>query len=394
MPVTDRDILDAIAARDLAAADHLCQLVLREQPGHAWTWECLGHVAALAGLWPQAVGFLATAQRLDPSPSRAAGLIEAQRQATAPISAGDRYLVIQAWGYGFGSELNHLLGGLLLAEITGRQPVVHWGANCLFASGGDDALRRGFEPLGPDLEAVAGRPAADYAPAKWTAAALARGECRKWTAPAGYLDLLRATAPVAVADQFLPVANLAAWIPPGHRLHGRPLEAVYRDLFARLRPNQALAAAVDAFCRRAFGGGPFLAVHLRGSDKVGEVAALPEINRRILEAVAAAPALPLFAMTDDARELDRLRQRFGARLAYTECRRTQDATGVHLSGHADAVGLGIEAATDLLIAARAERFIGAGVSNPAALLAMIRPPGTSLLIGPNLCQQLLAPVVG
>ena len=45
-------------------------------------------------------------------------------------------------------------------------------------------------------------------------------------------------------------------------------------------------------------------------------------------------------MTDDARELDRLAQRFGDRVVHTDCQRTRTDTGIHLSADADRSRLG------------------------------------------------------
>ncbi|MFN9971702.1 MAG: hypothetical protein ACK58T_17615, partial [Phycisphaerae bacterium] len=49
-----------------------------------------------------------------------------------PTSSSDRILVIRSWSQGFWSDVDHVLGQLLLAEITGRTPLVHWGANSRF----------------------------------------------------------------------------------------------------------------------------------------------------------------------------------------------------------------------------------------------------------------------
>ncbi|MDK9702056.1 MAG: hypothetical protein OEL20_02880 [Sulfuritalea sp.] len=48
------------------------------------------------------------------------------------------FLLIRAWGAGFWSDVDHVLGQLLLAEITGRIPIVHWGAESLFGGTTDE----------------------------------------------------------------------------------------------------------------------------------------------------------------------------------------------------------------------------------------------------------------
>ncbi|MCR2600326.1 hypothetical protein NSP09_24715, partial [Salmonella enterica] len=61
-------------------------------------------------------------------------------------TAANRYLVIKSWGFGFWSDVSQVLGSLLLAEITGRTPVTHWGRNSLFNDGSNrDSFALYFE---------------------------------------------------------------------------------------------------------------------------------------------------------------------------------------------------------------------------------------------------------
>ena len=43
--------------------------------------------------------------------------------------------------------MNHTLGCLLLAEITGRTPITLWGENSLFRGGGQDAFALYWAPV-------------------------------------------------------------------------------------------------------------------------------------------------------------------------------------------------------------------------------------------------------
>ncbi len=38
----------------------------------------------------------------------------------------DRFLLIKSWGCGFWSDVDHVMGQLLVAEITNRIPVIYW----------------------------------------------------------------------------------------------------------------------------------------------------------------------------------------------------------------------------------------------------------------------------
>ena len=87
------------------------------------------------------------------------------------LQAGrDKFLLIKAWGFGFWSDMDHVLGGLLLAEITGRMPVVHWGRNSLFS---DDPARNAFDEFFEPVSAMRIddliRADFTYFPPKWSA---------------------------------------------------------------------------------------------------------------------------------------------------------------------------------------------------------------------------------
>ena len=188
------------------------------------------------------------------------------------------------------------------------------------------------------------------------------------------MEFLARPEPILVCDAFVGVADLAPWIPPGHRLHGLALPACFKALFdAWLRPRPEIAATAAAFRARHLGDGPVLAVHVRGSDKVLEVPDIDEANRGCFALIDAAPAdRRLFLMTDDEALARAFRGRYGARLAMTDCRRTRNATGIHYHFGEDGPALGREVMVDLLIALEAERFIGNGRSNVSALIEALR----------------------
>ncbi|MEL6765172.1 MAG: tetratricopeptide repeat protein, partial [Cyanobacteria bacterium J06607_6] len=58
-----------------------------------------------------------------------------------------KFILIRAWGHGFWSDVDHVLGQLFLAEITGRIPVVYWGANSRYRDADENAFENYFEPV-------------------------------------------------------------------------------------------------------------------------------------------------------------------------------------------------------------------------------------------------------
>ena len=285
-------------------------------------------------------------------------------------------MLIKSWGYGFCAEMAHLLGGLLLAAITGRVPVVQWGQRCLFSAGDGDGFTRFFAPVSDvtiaDLMALEG---ATLFPAGWSRETLERDRpvVRLGVGPAA-VEFLARSETILVCDGYLGVADLAPWIPPGHRLHGLSLPALFKALAdGFVQPRPEIAAAAAGFRARHLAGGPVLAVHLRGFDKVLEVPDVDEVNRSCLDRLEALPAeWRIFLLTDEATLAHRLQTRYGRRLAMTNCRRSTGVTGIHYRAGTDGPALGREVLTDFLIALEADRFLGNGRSNVSALVAVLR----------------------
>ena len=83
--------------------------------------------------------------------------------------SGCRYLLIKSWGSGFWSDISQVLGCLLLAEITGRIPIVHWGYNSRYGDGsGEDAFQYYFKPPSKvTLADICQLRGATFFPPKW-----------------------------------------------------------------------------------------------------------------------------------------------------------------------------------------------------------------------------------
>lgn len=331
--------------------------------------------------------------------SRAAriGLVKAQEGARLDAGAGtgERFLLIKAWGYGFWSDVSHLLGQLLLAEITGRIPVVHWGGNSLFS---DDPASNAFDNF---FEPVSGYTAHDlahgrrgYYPPKWHAENLARATLNQMEGPwsrCSSLHALERAEEVVVSDFHHAVHDLAPWIPAGHPLHGLSTEELCLYLFGRyLKVKPWIAAKAEAFFRQKIAGRVHLALHVRGGDKGGEDPCLdrlnalyhPEIERYLLRE----PQAGLFLMTDDRQILSDYRARYPDRVIQTGATRTETAQGVHYQQHASRYRLGEEVIVDTLLALRCEGFIGNGLSNVSLAVAQMKPwaPGSCRLFGARL----------
>ena len=293
----------------------------------------------------------------------------------------ERYLLIKAWGYGFWSDVSHVLSQLLVAEITGRTPVVHWGSNSLF---GDDTGTNVFEHY---FETVSGvrledlqKESFEIWPPKWNHRNLTEDEINKWGGDWSRMYgvyLLGRPERLVVSDFHTGVFDIRPWIPAGHHLHGLTVDELYRYLIRRyLHPSRAVADTVDSFIEQNLASSDFLAVHVRGSDKVNEMDNLDQVKMQykgIIDRYLAESDFPkIFIMTDDSRILEYFKGLYGNKIVFTDCQRTNSAEGIHYQAVPNRRQLGIEVAVDVYIAARAKTFIGNGLSNPSLAVRYLK----------------------
>jgi protein O-GlcNAc transferase len=382
----------AFAVGNLAVSEIMCRNILDEVPQSAAALDLLGVIAARVGAVEHAAAYFEAALSADPNNEDARKHSE-ETHASRFDDSAVRYLVIKGWGSGFWSDVTQVLGSLLLAEITGRIPVTHWGKNSLFSDGSDrDAFAHYFEPVSKvslaDLACIDG---ADFFPAKWSRINLADGEVAKWSGTgsrAAAVYFLNRPETIAVSDFYTGVVDVAPWSRSGHPMHGKRLDEIYRYLVSKyLRPHTTTRSACEAFVRAHLDGAPFVAVHVRGSDKVLEDKDLHGgTNRQILSALDAVdPAWRIFLLTDDEHWRTRVESTYGDRVVTTNCQRTSTSTGVHYLNTIDRVQAGMEVMADTYIALRANRFIGNGQSNVSAMIAVMKdwPPGDCTLVGPS-----------
>jgi predicted O-linked N-acetylglucosamine transferase (SPINDLY family) len=363
-----------LAAGNLPQAELHLRRYLRGGGRDAAAMQLMGQVVAGYGLAP---GF---------------ELVEPAVRASAPA----KYLLIKAWGYGFWSDVHHVLGQLLVAELTGRIPVVHWGSNSLFRDADDDPAVNVFEHFFEPVSAVtpamltAIADSGSVYPSKWRHRGLDAEDVDKWAGPesrrAAQFAFSREET-LVVSDFYSTVASLIPWIGRGSRYHGLNEDEIYARLFAAyLRPVPAIVARVDAFHAAMLAGRPWVAVHVRGSDKVHESAGLHGTNQRytafIDRIIELNPEIGLFLLTDSTALHASFSERYGARVVTTPARRSSTQTGVHMQGHSGRE-VGEEVLIDALLAARCDYFVGNQESNVSLAIASLKtwPRGFLALVG-------------
>jgi hypothetical protein len=383
---TLREALEAYDQQNLPLTNVLCQMVLESGLRPPLALSLLGLVAMHVREFKRAVDLLSEVQTLTPGDVHLKQHLDLARkhmkeQALRRPDGRKRFLLIKPWGFGFCSDLDHVLGSLLLAEITGRVPIVHWGAGSRFRDDADDnAWPRFFEPVSKlTLADLLGKNYSWFPP-KWNEGNIRDAEVNKmegeYCRMAG-IYFLNQREDVAVSDMHIPVMELAPWIRPGTVLPGKPRSTIYPYLVRKyLRPVASIIAQVDAFAAQHFAGRPVIAAHVRGSDKVMEDPTLKERNQdtpRTIEAfLATRPDAQVFLLTDDEQVRADYAARFSGRVITTNCLRTATAKGLHYTDQPSRSRLGVEVMVDMYLAARCDAFVGVGSSNVAAMIEHLK----------------------
>lgn len=402
--------VEALIARgNLQKAELLARRVLATAPEHPWAHTQLGRIASGVGCFGIAARHFAVAlgqQPSDPLRQELQNALrdeEAQRERRQAAPSRPRYLLVKAWGYGFWADVGHVVGQLLLADLTDRTPVVHWGSNSLFGGEGiENAFESFFEPVSSVVAADLRVEGWSYFPAKWNAENLMEEDLNKNHGPGSRVTALYALhrdEEVVVSDFYSKVYDLLPWIPEHSPYFGLDINSVLRALFAKyLKLKPHLAAEVSRIWEAHLAGKHWLAVHVRGSDKATEIANLAEVNQAyhgiIAEILAANPTMCIFLLTDSTHVLRDFQGRYPGKVLYVDCQRSDSSVGVHKSGHEGTV-LGQQVIIDAYLAARCDAFLGNGTSNVSVAIRHLRDwePGRFLLLGVDLLSQPTDPAV-
>lgn len=370
--------IECLKRGNLAAADILCRDVVDTDAEAAEPWLLLGEIATELLLFDKAQRYFVEARSrgLEHAAASAPATMQSSSSSRSPLNP--KFISLSAWGAGFWSDVSHILGGLVLAEITGRTPIVYWGDASRYAIPGRDAWRHYFEPIPPGIErpdsVLLYRDSPSY---RHGPSYIARDD-----------DLI---AP----ECFLSVAEIAPWIPEDHALSGRSTEDILRYAAQKyLRPQLDIISRARRFFDRYLAGERYIAVHVRGTDKAAEFVPrvstgkfISIVTSRAFEIVDGLdPRFNIFLLTDDQRIKAAAEQRYPGRVITTPALRMDGEIAPHFTNLEDRYQLGIEVMIDVLLALRADAFVGLGGSNVSAMISLLRDwaPGHCALIGPVL----------
>lgn len=92
------------------------------------------------------------------------------------------------------------------------------------------------------------------------------------------LYLLNRPERLVVSDFYVGVVDLLPWIPVSHPWHGLSLDEVVRALASKYLVLQDEISAELKSVTNTLAAGKYVAVHVRGSDKIVELAILEQAN--------------------------------------------------------------------------------------------------------------------
>lgn len=382
----------AIGSNEINRVNHLCRKELASSPADPDLWLILADIGIRLRRYAAAEVLLQTSAANGADTTEALATLAAAR-ANDPSPREPRYLFIPEWGAGFWSDVAHVLGSLLLAEMTGRIPVVRWGNRSLFSrEDHQDAWRLYFEPVSQVASDELVSDTFDYFPDFWGSKRIGdvrRNVLREGRAAGTFgLPLLARNENVVASDTYLGVPQLLPWLEPGDHLHGKSRLQVMRylvDKYLRLTP--ALSRSVDTLAAQALNGRRWLAVHIRGTDKIAEAPDLAEVNGQYIPWVDAFladhPDWGIFLLTDSVPHFAEMMAKYRGRVIATKSIRSR-SRGVHYSGH-DPVQVANEVISDTYLAARCDAFVGNGTSNVSLAIEFLKdwPEGAYTLLGPD-----------
>ena len=309
---------------------------------------------------------------------------------------GRKFLLIKAYGWGFWADMEHLVGQLLVAELTGRIPVVHWGMNSLYSDTvGTNAFALYYEPVSAyTLEDVL-RPEYTFYPPVWNYRnALVEDVDKTAAAYRNLGDMISSNADVVVSDTHSFARPIVAYVPKGHWAYGLTPLQIYRRIirkYLKLKPD--IMAELDDFYNEYLKDNtPVLGVHVRGTDKIIEVANLRALNRgyhtEIARFIHECGVKKIFLLTDSQKFLDEYKKRYRNRLISTDCKRSAADKAVQIEHFIDRRRKGIEIIKDTYLAARCDYFIGNGYSNVSFAVNRLKDwPDSHIVLFYNTLKQ-------
>ena len=383
---------ERIAAENYYDADFALQVSQSRFPADAVSYNLHAMLAYRLGLYEHGLHFVKKALEINPRMERAQDNLKILEKAYFSKQEKlkqdeEQFFLVHSWGSGLGFDLLYLMQQLLLAELSERIPVVHWGVNSLYnESPNKDCFTQYFDnitdltidDLTPHMPSV-------Y-PAHWQTRELKdyvrrtrwRNTSNNQRYKIGGPYFLNRPEKIVVGGEYASIHMLRPWLMNKPRYANALVGDIYRDLVKRhIKPKQKLQDKANTFITHKFGGKPFMSIHLRGTDKPNEKQSnsISSINHDLIQQIQKEPGeLPIFLMTDDIYYLEKMKKIFGKRLHSFDIERaSSDDQGLHHSSKTKR-RMTEEVLIDMLVASKSSHFYGCGLSYLACMVTYMQAP--------------------
>ncbi len=378
-----KELSSLIASGQISHAQYLLQKIGDKAASNPYLLNFWGLIAYQLGCREDAIAYfnLAKSQKPEwPAPEENLKKLSALPKTLSEPNK-EKFILIKAWGSGFWSDISHVLGQLLIAEITGRAPIIHWGGNSHYSiDHSKNAFNLYFESISnKNIDDIQSENLS-YWPPKWNNQNLLIENLNKWNGPfskVSGLHFISRQEDVVVSDFWTPIFLILPWIPKNHPLYSLTIDEVFLYLMNKyLILKEEIQQKIDKYFSENLASNRFIATHIRGSDKGLETSNLDEINssyKSIIDKELLKNNFDhLFLMTDDDRILHQFKRYYGNKLKCTQSTRTSGSIGLHFIEQNDKYKIGVEIIIDTYLASKAHVFIGNATSNPSLIISCLK----------------------
>lgn len=330
--------------------------------------------------------------------------------------AGDRFLLIKPWSYRLWSDVEHVLGQLLIAEITNRIPVVFWPTHCLHNGFiHTNGFELYFEPVSDYSIFDLAKPEYTFYPPFWDADNLLVEDTGKDTWMYRSIgDLISSDANVVIGDVYFSISEIIPFVKKDNAAYGMTASEIYRYLYRKyIKIKRDILNEVQGYYQSWLKDGhPLLAVHVRREEddmiidvrkgiadehywrrhsrKYG-VKTEKEVKRKyrlgkgkLLKANTQYHAEikklmnkysinKIFLLTDSIEVVDEYKEMYGDKVMYTDCKRLSASDpAYYLENPVVKRRRGIEVIKDACLAAQCDFFIGNDFSSLSRAISRIK----------------------
>jgi hypothetical protein len=255
-----------------------------------------------------------------------------------------QFIVIHSFPEGMVAVLRHVVNGLLLAELSGRKPIILWQDRFLYykspANKTENHFSHFYEPKDLCEISTLKSNAKTFAPDGWNQSNIDRDdlieyrhhETRPEFQPLTPKKILSSNADAIVYTHYQHLVDILPLIPKSSIYHGLSNSLVARMVYQKyFTLTDELQKTIQSYRDQFTQGEENVGVHCRGSDKISEHAlATPAAYTKALK-----QKLPrvshLFLATDSEQAVRFFQNKFRGEIVMINCQRSSNSLGVHFS---------------------------------------------------------------